>query len=310
MGDLLRVALYAARMHPDEGIRTAVLIACDAALDDIGAPQRTEEHVRSGLLAAEQSALNPVVTTDADIAVATKVWRACSIVGDNRLVLGSADAIGEGYGVILGDNGGATYCSRGDRLVWAKDISAFNLGLLPPLDSLCPMNAAHEASLRVDPEHGVTIFVGTLTKSKTAPFSMTINSWIADRSQSSPGASVRSSLNRLGLSVNLAQDGSTNIVAGTPEATIRLASACGSRSILCVDSGTSPELGAAVLALLAPNDQAPTSLAAELHSRSGPLADWLWIPPVPLVLELDPCLRAAIGSWLAEASTTFMGKAI
>jgi hypothetical protein len=298
MGDLLRVALYAARMHPIQDIRATILSACDTALDRIGAQRLTERNVRSALRTAEQSAINPMVTTAADIAVAARVWRASTAIGKNRVFLGSADAIGEGYGVILDVDTKATYCSRGARLERGNDTSAMNLAMLPRVDGLSPINAAHAAFLRTDPEHGVTILVSAFSE---RPLAMSMSSWIANRSRSGPASNLLSSVDRLGLSISLTADQSIQISPRTPEATIRLAAACSSRAILCLDEEGREQtaLGSAVLILLAPNDEAPKSLAAELHSRTGPLADWLRISPLPLVPELDRYVRAAIGSWLA-----------
>ena len=308
MGDLLRVALYAARMHPDQDVRDAVLLACDVALDNMGAPGRTELHVRAALKAAKGPSIAPMLATDADIAITTRVWRACAAAGTASIFVGSADAVGEGYGASLGPDKKAIYRSRDSRLTArgsrrapeAEGI-AINLGLLPAVDRLVPIDAAHSASLRVDSEHGIRISVSALTSPRMG-LSMSMGSWIAERTRSRPAAEALLTLDRMGLSVNLTDDKSIEIVARTPEAAIRLASACSSRSLLCLCRPESDHaLDPAVLILLEPTDRAPASLAAELHSFSGPLADWLRIPPLPLVPELNKSVRTAIESWVAES---------
>jgi len=108
----------------------------------------------------------------------------------------------------------------------------------------------------------------------------------------------------MGLSVDFTDDGSVEIVAPTPEGAIRLATACSGRAILCVDyPKRDVALDPAALVVLVPTDEAPTSLCGELHSRSGPLADWLRIPPLPIEPILDDKVRAAIASWITESSS-------
>ena len=315
MGDLLRVALYAARMHPSEDIRATILSACDVALEKLGAPIRSEKDVRAALKAAKGPSIAPMLATDTDIAITTRVWRACAVVGKINIFVGSADAVGEGYGATLGPDKKAIYLSRESRLAARSsrrasetDSIAINLGLLPAFDSLAPINAAHSASLRVDPVHGIRIFVSALAR-PVMGLSMGIGSWIAERSHSRLAAEPLSTLDRMGLLVTLRDDKSIEIETRTPEAAIRLASACSSRSLLCLDRPEGNRAsGLAALILLEPTDKAPTTLAAELHSYSGPLADWLWIPPLPLVPELDSRVRTAIGSWFAEGSALDMRK--
>ena len=301
MGDLLRVALYAARMHPDQDVRDAVLLACDVALNNMGAPGRTELHVRTALKAAKGPSIAPMLATDADIAITTRVWRACAATGKSSVFVGSADAVGEGYGATLGPDKKAIYGSRGSRRAPEAPDIAINLGLLPPVDRLVPIDAAHSASLRVDSKHGIRICVSALT-SPGMGLSMSMGSWIAERTRSRPAAEALLTLNRMGLSIKLTNKKSIEIEARTPEAAIRLASACSSKSLLCLDRPEGSHVsGPAVLILLEPTDRAPTPLAAALHSCSGPLADWLWIPPLPLVPELDRNVRTSIESWVAEA---------
>jgi hypothetical protein len=48
------------------------------------------------------------------------------------------------------------------------------------------------------------------------------------------------------------------------------------------------------MTFLRPTDEAPAKLVAERHSRRGALADWIWLPALPIVLDLPDETRGAL----------------
>jgi len=239
-----------------------------------------------------------MVATDLDIAVTARIWRACAAVGTSQLFVGSADAIGEGYGAILGCES-VIYQSRGARI--KNSTASIYLGLLPPPQSIEQRHGDLVVKLKVDSKQGIAVTVEGI-KPPDQPLSAEIHSWIAGRFGDRQGAQKPSSIHALGLSVSVTKDGLITVNPKTPEATIRFASACSSRNFLFLnivdDYYASSD---SCLIVLAPSDTAPCDLPADVYSRSGPLADWLRIPPLRLILDISPEVRAAIDLWLREA---------
>ena len=324
MGDVLRLAFFAARCHPDAKVRTEILTACDTALDVAGAPRRTEGDLRKALASATGPAIGPMVATDLDIAITSRIWRACASVGKSDLFVGSADAIGEGYGALLGVGPEATYKPRASRIMFEKfrrseinrvvgvkkDLPSINLGLLPHPRAVKQQHVNLVVNLKVDPKMGITVAVEGIKAGRGA-FSADIHSWISGRHGDRRDTQKLNSLHALGISVNVEKDGSIAIIPRTPEATIRFASACASRNLLCLhfddDLYASND---SYLVLLAPSDTAPCGLPANVHSRSGTLSDWLRIPPLRLVPELSQDVRSAIALWLRESVRKPIGDAV
>ena len=306
IGDMLRQILYAARAHPDADLRTDILAALDSALSAVGAPSFRPDELAAALSHAEGTLLAPMTFTSDDVAVATRVWRACSAAGWGGLFLGSADAIGESYGARIDSTGCAEYRARGKRLgVNERFLSAINLGLLPDRAQLTP-TVLVEAYLEGSQQHGLSISVFSTDLARVVVGAQA-NSF-AFRGEPGRGV-VRAPLGSLGLSVS-SQGEVVTVTPATAEGAIRLATLCASRAMLCLGRGSPPgiERGALVVALR-PIDAGRTDLATETWSSRGALADWLRTPPLPMLPILTVRVRSRIAAWLAESHNGTTGEA-
>ena len=299
MGDLVLLALFAARTHPSSQIRAAIFKAYDSALDALGAASCSERKLKKALLDAKGPSLVPMVATSEDIAVVRRVWRSCALADALPLFIGSADAVGEGQGALLDQDLCAIYQPREARVStkWIRRVqteeaaaNAINLGMLPRSIAPFETKSEHGAFFEIDAKAGVTLNVPS-GKPATGPIEVATHSWICDRAAAGVQAASLKSLNALGLSVKLKR-GVVIIRADTPEAAIRFSTACVSRRILCVrEEDSAASMKDCSLIELAPPKQPSPALPLQRHSGSGPLADWIRVPPFPVVLELDLNVR-------------------
>ena len=90
-----------------------------------------------------------------------------------------------------------------------------------------------------------------------------------------------------------------SLKAATPEGAIRLATQCARGSMLgFIPDQDIYDEGAVIMTLLRPTDEAPVKLVSERHSRNGSLAEWLWLPPLPIIIDLPQEARFALDEQL------------
>lgn len=311
-GDLLRLVFFAARAHPEEDVRIAILKACDLSLDAMRAPPRSERDVRRALAFAKGPAIAPMLATNQDISLIARVWRACAAMGKSSIFVGSADAVGEGYGAVLESEPAAIYQPRESRVTILRrgprsgspingQIS-INLGMLPNASLIGTINGNVTAKLQVDPKEGISVILDGI-KNFRGKLDASTHSWISSQSGHNGIVPKLQIIHEMGLTVNISTNNAISLNARTAEAMIRFASACSSRNLFCLNfSDDCYSHADAFLVGLTPPDKAPCLLPAEVHSRSGPLAEWLRIPPLRLVPDLTQEIRVAIENWINDSS--------
>lgn len=297
-GDQLRLGLYAARMHPDTGLRDEILTAFDKSLGASGARPLSESEITTAILRAVGTPLEPMTFTQADVAVLARLLPACRAAGWGDLFLGSADAVGQGYGAWISGDLQATYHSREDRLRFNNDRSALNLGLLPMRSCLAPTPRI-KARFETSQKKGVSIRLLDTELAKS-PLASGLHSFI---SIVDPGRGMRTlALERIGLVVDVHGD-EVSIAPRASEAAIRFASICATGAFMCLGCTERPGLwNDAVLIELTSFGTEPRDLPAEWWSCRGLLAEWIHTPVLPIGLDLKPEIRSRIAEWFAEAS--------
>lgn len=296
-GDPLRLLLYAARLHPDEDLRRQILIDFDNALAEIGVRPVAQNEMAAAVSQVVGPALAPMTFAPADMAILSRILPACRAAGWGNLFLGSADAVGQGYGTLIDGAGRATYHSRERRGEFSKPLAALNLGMLPARSRVTPTSAI-KARFAKSQKHGVSIRVRA-PEFANSPLASQVNSLVF---LGNPNRGVRASpLDQIGLVVDLHRD-EISIAPRTSEAAIRFASICASGALLCLACEERPGTWhSAVLIALTSFGAEPVDLAAEWWSSRGPLAEWAHTPVLPLKLDVMPETRSRVSAWLAEA---------
>ena len=289
MGDLLRVALWCARRNPASPASVAVWQAFDKALSCIAAAPISRKEIQERIRALEAPWIAPVIIEDHDWPLLLRIVSACRAFGYSSFNIGSADALGFGYGIHLAQR-------RGDDKYFERSAPAetpsVHLGLRPAALTLANFDKQPLTRMSFE-DSGLTISV-EVSHPKLRGFNLELNSWIVDLGRRAPTSSTASRASSFNYGMSETETG-WSLGAKTPESAIRLAMQCAAGALF----GFVPDdrIGGdyeAILTFLRPADEAPTYLAAERHSRSGPLADWLRIPPLPIVLELDTDSCAAL----------------
>lgn len=297
-GDQLRLVLYAARVHPDFGLREEILADFDTSLRAIGARPLAEREITTALSKVVGTPLEPMAFTQGDVAVLARLLPACRAAGWADLFLGSADAVGQGFGAWISDGLQVTYHSREDRLRSNKVLPALNLGLLPIRSRLVP-NRCVKARFEMSQTNGVSVRLRETELAKS-PLASALHSFVA---VFEPGRGLRTlPLEQIGLAIDV-QGSEVSIAPRTSEAAIRFASICATGAFLCLGRTERPGLWHdAILIELTNFGAEPKGLAAEWWSCRGPLAEWAHMPALPIGLDLKSRTRSRVADWIAETS--------
>lgn len=309
-GDLLRLAFHAARFHPDAQLRTQVGEAIDRMLDAADAKPFPAREAMETLALAKGTALAPMVASAQDAALAARCWRLASVEAgaiqvpgfarrDTKVFVGSADAVGAGHGALLGEDRVAQFHPRAGR---PTDGHWIHLGIARKPTDLALARGGDEATLEV--EQGGGIAIACMPASSPGPDARWDEGFLAIRRDD--GTIDHQSLRELGLKAEQARDGRARLSPASPEAAIRLASACTQRPLVLLESSASGKAGRGrivgsfdMIVELAPLAEAPCRLACVRRSRDGMLAQWMSMPRAVVALALDPAARAAIAAHYA-----------
>lgn len=294
MGDLLHVALWCARRDPASPASVAIWQAFDKELSRIGAVRVSRREIQQRIRALEAPWIAPVIIEDNDWPLLLRIVSACRAFGYSSFNIGSADTLGFGYGAHLAKRrGDDKYIERSAP----AETPSIYLNLRPTALQLENFDKQPLARMSLE-DSGLTISVETY-HSKLQGFQLELNSWIVDLGRRAPHNLTGSRASSFNYGMNQTENG-WSLGAKTPESAIRLAMHCAAGALFAfVPDDRMGGDHEAVLTFLRPTDEVPTALAAERHSRCGPLADWLRIPPLPIVLEIDPDSRADLDSQCA-----------
>ncbi|MFZ9447516.1 MAG: hypothetical protein ACO3CC_05020 [Alphaproteobacteria bacterium] len=312
-GDLLRLAFHASRFHPDGELRASIGEAIDLMLDAGGARAFPAREAAEALAAAEGSALAPMLCAAEDALLAARFWRLAELEpamhrpdGDSQVFVGSADAVGSGHGAVLGRAGAAAYPSRAARAAAAGDLHWVNLGIArKPRDGGLPRKG-DAGTLKVERDGGVTLRCRLASLPGDAPaFDQVLLGFHPH------GRPIEyRELGARDFAVELGRDQRLSLRPASPEASIRLASACADRPRLLLCSSVKPEASTQrgrsrirgsfdLILQLAPLDEAPCPLPCVRVSHVGTLAEWMSLPATLAALDLAPGQRAAIAAHYA-----------
>jgi len=301
MGDLLRAALWCARKSPNSPAGLAVWKTFDQELTRLSAPRLSLRDIQLRVRALTTPRVAPITVHALDWPLIIRAWRACFAFGHTGFRIGSADAIGFGYGALLTSAGTDKYFVRGEP----TDTPGIYLGLCPSHLPLAHLRQSPKVQMRVDTS-GLTIGGILGDKAGFKELSATLHSWLIDQGRITTDLE-KASLRAANFEMRTTPQG-WQLNARTPEALIRLSAQCAAGALLAfIPDDNLGGKNEAVLSFLRPTDEAPASLAAERHSRSGPLADWLRLPPLPIVLNLTLESRTALDAvWASSAKETVL----
>ena len=240
------------------------------------------------------------------------------LMEDERVVIGSADAVGEGYGAVLDEKLIASYMTREQRVprrgrkwnsaIGDKQRPALNLNLVPLIQHAKLSEKKVSAHLTIDKRKGIALVISS-EEALPESFKVLMHSWIAEPAPGAKKQKLRESLHSIGLAAEKeAGRGRIILRPQSPEATIRFAVACAGRANVCLRSTPDTDYSKhAWLVGLLPQAQGDKELVVERHSCDGALAEWLRIAPYPLSVALDDETRQRIAEWL-HASEQSVGR--
>lgn len=314
IGDLLRLAFHASRHHPDRDMRDGVGASLDGMLAATATPAYGPGDIAQIVQSHPGTALAPMVADREDMTLAARFWRYCAfaVAGDQRLprrpalaaefVLGSADAVGAGHGVLV-----STVAARSlERGQSQANNRYLRLGMARGTAGVALPECGDVAALVLDPKHGMTVDIRLATAPGRDP-NVLQRTWLAPLGRKEGGYGLPR-LAEIGLKAEMPSALRLRILATTPEGAIRLAAACADRAVISVGFDVLPanwtmaqrewRVPAAfdLMIRLAPIDQPKTALACVRYSRAGDLAQWMDMPVLPLAADIAPELRAAIAA--------------
>ena len=295
MGDLLRATLWCARSFPSTNEADAIWAAFDHELARIDAPRVSKRSLQQRIRALRTPWIAPMVIEPLDWPLLIRLWRTLDAFGYEGMVVGSADAVGIGYGAWLGADGKDYYFGRGDQ----PDEYGVSLGLRPIHLPLEQLKHTPHTNISVG-EAGIKIN-GKLDKPDTRSLDAKLHSWLVDLTGHIPTTLNTVTASSFRYNIKITSNG-WSLEPTSPESTIRLAIHCASRALLAfIPNDKLISDHEVTMTFLRPTDEAPDKLVAERHSRAGHLADWLQIPPLPIVLNLSNDTRAALDARLSAA---------
>lgn len=314
IGDLLRLAFHASRHHPDRDVRDGVGACIDGMLAATATHAYGPDDVAQIVRFHAGTALAPMVVDREDLTLAARFWRYCAYacLGEQRLpgrpeavtefFLGSADAVGAGYGVRISPRA-AGFCQRGEQ---PASIPCLRLGMARSVAGVAFPECGDVAALVLAPQHGMTVDI-RLAKAPGREPEVPTRTWLAPLGRAEGGYDLPR-LTNMGLKAETPSALRLRILAATPEGAIRLAAACADRAVMRVGIDVLPETSMKtrpgwrvrgpfdLLVRLAPIDQSNAALACVRYSRVGDLAEWMDMPVLPLAPDIAPELRAALAA--------------
>jgi hypothetical protein len=318
VGDLLRIALMAGVKHPKKIVRRDVIQSVDGWLDDIGAPPLNVSRFAQICNSVPGTSLEPMVLEMRDVEIGTRFARMAFHFGSMEtgsepgVLIGSRDAIGGGGGLLMDRNEKANFIRRFPREKRYK-VSERIWGYAPEYEKAClsqkPEPQVHTVQWQTTSRNSALIVTKSCRddlgwKSSVMRKRNTLKNSAVERYNLSDDIKRYSSVGhrgegfgRFGLEVNL-EKGALWIEPSSPEATLRFSAlmAQGSTVTLDPESGPAGDRPALHILLNEPSNEA-TEMLAVTHSRSGALANWLRIPPLPTFPQLDNGLRKSVFEW-------------